>query len=216
MILTEMVKELLFPRKCILCRGVLTMKETDLCHDCRSGAPEFDEERRVSGIDAVTSVWFYEDAVRDSLLRFKFHHKPGYAEGYGRLMAMRVAREIRSIDLITWVPVSGRRRRQRGYDQSELLARTMSKELGITVKPVLKKIRHNPPQSGIEDAAQRRANVLGAYRVTDEAALQNKRVLLVDDILTTGATAGECTRKLKEAGAESVSLAVVAGRRNRK
>lgn len=217
MILTELVKELLFPRKCILCGGLLSVEELDLCHRCRSEMPEFEEERPVPGIDAVTSVWFYEGAVRESLLRFKFHNKPGYAQGYGRMLAMRVAREARGIDLVTWVPVSARRRRERGYDQSELLARVVSRELGIPAKKTLKKVRHNPAQSGIDDPRQRRANVQNAYLIPDGVSVKDKRVLLIDDILTTGATAGECARMLREAGAKSVWLAVVAaGRKHKK
>ena len=216
MILTELVKELLFPRKCILCGSVLTGNELDLCHDCRTGAPVFDEERRVSGIEAVCILWYYEGAVRESLLWFKFHNRPGYAEGYGRMLAMRIAGELHGIDLITWVPVSGKRRRERGYDQSELLARAVSKELGIPARATLKKVRHNPAQSGITDLEQRKANVQDAYQVLDSAAVKDKRVLLIDDILTTGATAAECARMLREAGAAEVSLAAVASGRKQK
>ena len=216
MILTELAKELLFPRKCILCGKVLTMKETDLCHGCRSDEPEYEAENRtIPDIVAVTAVWYYEGAVRDSLLRFKFHHKPGYAEGYGRMLAMRVVREIHGIDLITWVPVSARRKRERGYDQSELLARTVSRELGIGTEPMLRKHRHNRAQSGISDAAQRRENVRGVYHVTDERLVKGKRILLLDDIVTTGATAGECARMLLDAGARSVALATVAAGREK-
>jgi predicted amidophosphoribosyltransferase len=77
----------------------------------------------------------------------------------------------------------------------------------------LKKIRHNRPQSRITGEEKRRANVLGAYRVTDPAALPGKRVLLLDDILTTGATMSEAARMLKTAGAKEVHGAAVAARK---
>lgn len=216
MIITEFVKELLFPRKCIFCGKVLSPDETDLCHDCRTSGPEYEGVKRVPGISRVTAVWFYEGNVRESLLRFKFQHRPDYAEPFGRMLAMKILREKPEYDLITWVPVSEKRRRERGFDQSELLARAAAQELGAAVKPTLKKLRDNPAQSGIDDAEQRKANVLGVYAVMDEAAVRDKRVLLMDDILTTGATAGECAKMLRAAGAKEVSLAVVAGGRKHK
>lgn len=216
MIVTELVKELLFPGKCILCGKVLALDETDLCHDCRSDTPEYELSRYIPGISRVTALWFYEGNVRESLRRFKFYNRPGYAGSFGRMMAMKLLREAPGCDLITWVPVSGKRRRERGYDQAELLARAIARELGIPAKATLKKLRNNPAQSGIDDAEARKANVLGVYAVSDEAAVKGRNVLLIDDILTTGATAAECAKMLRSSGANSVSLAVVAGGRKQK
>ena len=113
-------------------------------------------------------------------------------------------------DLITYIPISDQRRRKRGFDQVELLAKEVSAQLGIPCVVTMKKVRHNRPQSGIVGHAQRRANVLGAYQVTDGKALQGKKILLLDDIVTTGATAGEAARVLLTAGASEVHLAVIA------
>lgn len=217
MSLSDLVKELLFPEKCILCGRVLRPGETDFCGECRASAPEYDEKRRLPGIDSVTAVWFYENKVRDSLIRFKFHHKPGYAAGFGRMMAMKAARQPSQADFVAWVPVSAKRRWERGYDQGQLLAQAVSRELWLEAKPVLKKIRDNPAQSGIESMEQRYANVKDAYRVTDPEAVTGKRILLIDDILTTGATSSECARMLRSAGAESIHLLVAAsGRKHKK
>lgn len=215
--LSDLVKELLFPEKCILCGRVLRPGETDFCGECRASIPEFDERRRVTGMDSVSVVWFYEGKVRDSLIRFKFHHKPGYAAGFGRMMAMKIARRMPNVDFIAWVPVSGKRRWERGYDQGQLLAQTVSRELGLEAKPVLKKIRDNPAQSGLESAEERFSNVKDAYEVTDPDAVMGKRILLIDDILTTGATSSECARMLRSAGAVSIHLLVAAsGRKHKK
>ena len=113
-------------------------------------------------------------------------------------------------DILTWIPISPLRRLRRGYDQVELLCRAVAGELGMEVVPTLKKIRNNRPQSGITGFAQRRANVLGVYRVTDPEAVRGKRVLLLDDIITTGATASEAARVLLTAGAANVTCAAVA------
>ena len=117
------------------------------------------------------------------------------------------------LDVLTWVPVSRLRKVSRGYDQVELLARAVGAELGMEPVRLLKKIRHNRPQSGISDAAQRRANVLGAYQMVPGQDISGKRILLLDDILTTGATAGEAARVLLTAGAKEVHCAAVAAAR---
>ena len=116
-------------------------------------------------------------------------------------------------DVLTWVPISSLRKFSRGYDQSQLLAQAVGRELGMTPVRTLKKIRNNPRQSRIKGAAQRRANVLGVYQIREREAVAGKRVLLLDDILTTGATAGECARMLLTAGAKEVHCAVVAAAR---
>ena len=94
----------------------------------------------------------------------------------------------------------------------ELLARAVGRELGTEPTRLLRKTRSAPPQSGISGEAARRANVLGAYRVTDSQAIRDKRILLLDDVITTGATASECARTLLTAKAKQVNCAAVARR----
>jgi len=209
------ILNIFFPPKCILCRNVLKKEETDLCRHCRETAPEYPAtKRRPQFLDSFLAVWYYEKNVRSSLLRYKFHGARNYAPGYGRLLAMRIAREHPDgFDELTWIPVSRLRRFTRGYDQVELLAKTVGRELGMEPRPLLKKIRNNRRQSGIPDAAKRRANVLGVYRVTDPKRLPGKRILLLDDILTTGATASEAARVLLTEGAKEVHCAALAASR---
>ena len=212
--LLHRISQLLYPPKCVLCRSLLEKDETDLCHRCRVHAPAAAAvHKKLPYLDRWTAVWYYEDMVRSSILRFKFHNARSYAHAYGRFLAMTLLREDMSeFDILTWVPVSPLRRFKRGYDQVELLAHAVGQELGAEPVPLLKKIRSTPPQSGISDAAARRANVLGAYRVTDPSAVTGKRILLLDDVITTGSTAGECARVLRSAGAKSVNCAAVARR----
>ena len=205
--------ELLFPRKCVLCGRILHRAETDLCRSCREQTPDCQlRGRSLPHIQDLTAVWYYEDEVRRSLIRYKFYNKRSYAEVYGRFLAMKILQELEPPELITWVPVSARRRRKRGYDQVELLARAVSRETGIPSQRLLRKVRHNQPQSSLKTAAQRRANVLGAYCSQGDPA--GRRILLLDDILTTGATASECARVLRTAGAGEVLFAAVAAGRN--
>ena len=207
--------ELLFPPKCVLCGTLLKAGETDLCRTCRTEAPEYPNRKiKLQFLDSFAAVWYYEGNVRRSLLRFKFQNARSYASCYGRMLAMKLLREYpEGFDVLTWVPVSRLRRLRRGYDQVELLAKAVGAELGMTPVPMLKKIRNNRPQSRLDSARARRANVLGAYKLLDGAQAKGKRVLLLDDILTTGATAGECARMLLSAGAKEVHCAAVAAAR---
>lgn len=214
----DWIGRLLYPPKCVLCGALLEKNETDLCHSCRTEAPFCENNRKkLQFLDSWTAVWYYEDNVRRSLVRYKFHGVRSYAPVYGRLLAMKLLRQHPDgFDVLTWVPVSTLRRFFRGYDQVELLANEVGKELGITVTPTLIKFRHNKTQSRIKGAAKRRANVLGVYKVTDPEMVRGKRIVLLDDIITTGATIGECARMLLTAGALEVHGGAVAATRSYK
>lgn len=209
---------LLFPRKCLLCGKILTKNELDLCRECRVHGPEHPASKiRHPYLDSWLAMWYYENNVRRSLLRYKFYGKRSFAQGYGRLLAMRLLQERDGqYDLIAWVPISWRRRLSRGYDQVELLAKAVGRELGMEPVRCLRKCRHNPPQSGIKGKAERRANVLGVYEPVDPERFRGRRVLLLDDILTTGATMEECARVLLTAGATEIHAVAIAAARNDK
>ncbi len=211
----HVLMQLLFPPKCILCGTILEKQELDLCRQCRMEAPLYTNcKRKIQFLDSFAAVWYYEGNVRRSLLRYKFYGARSFASAYGRFLAMKLLEAYPDgFDVLTWIPVSPLRRLRRGYDQVELLAKAVGKELGMTPVPLLKKVRHNRPQSGIHGGAQRRANVLGAYRELDRQIIAGQRILLLDDILTTGATAGEAARVLLTAGAKEVHCAAVAAAR---
>ena len=205
------ILEWLFPRKCILCRSFLGRDETDLCRTCRVDQPEYRYgKKKVPHIADLTAVWMYEGDVRRSIHRYKFTGERHYAAPYARLLAMRVRRDLPTAEIVTWVPISGKRLRQRGYDQVELLARAVGPELELPTESLLEKIRDNRANSSLKTPAERRANVLGVYRAVGPERFRGKRVLLLDDIVTTGATASECARVLLTAGAEEVIFAAVA------
>lgn len=209
--LLDSISNLLFPPKCILCSKLLQENETDLCHACRIETPEWKHQPfSISFVANWFALWYYEDNVRDSLLRYKFSNRRNYAAAYGRILAMQLLPMLDEFDILTWIPISTRRRHRRGYDQVSLLAHAVGKELGIAAVPTLKKVRHNPPQSGISGYAQRKANVLGVYQILPSADICQKRILLLDDIITTGATSSECARTLLTAGASKVICAALA------
>jgi len=203
---------LLFPPKCVLCRKILQKQETDLCRSCREDAPVFTKsKRRIPFVAQWTGIWYYKGNVRGSIHRYKFANARRYASAYAKLLAAALQKEeMDSFDILSWIPISPSRRRKRGYDQGQLLAEALGEELGCWPVAVLKKYRNNPPQSGISRQAERRANVLNVYTVTDPGLIRGKRILLVDDVVTTGSTASECGKTLLICGAKEITLATVA------
>lgn len=209
--------DLLYPPKCMLCCRVLESSEQHLCGRCGQELPQFEgAPRKVQYFKKVVTPFYYEGILRDSILRFKFHGMQSYAKQFAQWMAIWVKAELEGkYDMISWVPCGPLRRWTRGFDQSELLAKALAEELDAACVPTLKKIRNTPKQSKMPNAASRRGNVLGAYTAMEPEKFRGKKILLVDDVLTTGATLSECGKTLQIAGSgELVCAAVAAARRN--
>ena len=206
--------DLLFPPKCTFCGCLLEQPGRLTCPDCQRSLPWLEgnaAERKVEFAARCASPLRYQDSVSESIRRFKFTGRRWYAKTYGVLTAQCVRDHLEGeYDLISWVPVSRKRRRERGYDQAYLLAVETGKHLGLEPVELLKKVRDNPAQSSLEEAAQRRANVMDAYTAPWPERLAGKRVLLVDDVVTTGETLSECARTLRMAGAEAVVCVTLA------
>lgn len=208
--------DLVYPPRCAFCHKLLRHEGEGVCKDCLTGLPYTGDLAVQSGLKQIkccVSPLFYENTVRDSLHRFKFGQRTGYAGIYAGFMVKSIDENQISCDIISWAPVSRQRLRIRGYDQSELLARELSRRLGRPYKRLLVKQKHTMPQSQTKNAAQRRENVKGAYRCCDPEEVRGKRVLLVDDIVTSGSTLTECAKILKEAGAAEISAVTVARKR---
>lgn len=209
--------DLFYPPKCVLCGKLLPWGEKDFCVPCRLKMPVCAAERDLGPeISAAVSALWYEDTVREALQRFKFGGKAHYAGSFAPLLAAASGRlPLGEIDVVTWIPVSRKRKRERGYDQVRLLAKPVARALDKPLAAALEKFRDNPPQSTLEDAGARRKNVQGVYRPQKGAQVGGKTCLLLDDILTTGSTAREAARVLLAAGAEAVYFASVASARLR-
>ena len=211
------IADFFFPRRCPFCGGSVTGGEL-MCGKCRDTLPYTgDHALRRGTFGRCASPLWYEGGVRDAVLAYKFKGKLGGLECFGQLMAQCAAEELNGeFDAVTWVPVSRKRLRKRRFDQSRCLAASLCVDWHVPPVETLRKIVDNPPQSGTEDPAKRRANVLGVYEAVDPAAIAGKRWLLVDDVVTTGATLTECVRVLKEAGAADVvclTLAAAPGKK---
>ncbi|HLY16718.1 MAG TPA: ComF family protein [Bryobacteraceae bacterium] len=164
---------------------------------CRGGMRGFDE---------AYCYGAYEGTLRKLIHLFKYAGMRRLARPLGALAAAALPRD-RQFDAVAAVPLHWRRRWQRGFNQSELLARAIARRRGIPVIPALRRASSTRAQAGLSNA-QRRENVTGAFRA--RRRLAGLRILLVDDVMTTGATAGACARALKKAGARSVSLLALA------
>jgi len=209
--------DILFPPRCVFCRKILRTSRESICSDCAGHLPYTDSHASQKGdfFSVCISPLYYEDDVRESLLRFKFRDATGYAGAYAKLLADCISRELSGrYDLISWVPLSRKRYKERGYDQAMLLALATALELDDVAVGTLEKARHVEKQSRMGSPEKRRANISGAYTVPDRELIEGKRILLIDDIITSGSTLSECARTLRSAGAAEVLCATVARSRD--
>ena len=194
---------------CVTCRTPFVnrhpLDESGRCALCRLG---------LNGFDQVYSYGAYEGTLRTLIHLFKFEGVQPLAAKFGELLALVLPRE-EHFDAIVPTPLHWRRRWQRGFNQSELLAREIARRWNAPVVKAVRRKKATPPQAGLT-SAQRRDNVRGAFEPSaPKKRLEGMRVLLVDDVLTTGATASACARALKRAGAAHVSLLALARRDRR-
>lgn len=200
----EALLDLLFPPKCPFCQRLLHDPRAPLCPNCQASLPWLTGragERRVDFTQGCWSPLAYQAQVREAVQRYKFAPAPAYGRPFGLLMAQCARDQGVEAELVTWAPLSKKRRRKRGFDQGELLARTVGECLALPVLPLLEKSRHTVPQSSLPDGAARRANALA---LLPGRRIEGGRVLLVDDVVTSGATLSECARLLCQGGAKQV------------
>ena len=172
------------------------LDEAGRCGMCRSG---------LRGFDAAYSFGAYEGVLRNLIHLFKYGKVRTLAGPLSGLLAQAMPRD-EVFDATVPVPLFWLRRIKRGFNQSELLARGLARRTGIPVVNALGRVRPTPTQAGLSNSA-RRSNVSKAFRARD---VRGKRILLIDDVMTTGATAAACALALKQAGARRVALLTVA------
>ena len=190
---------------CTVC-GVpfLTEGGTDhACGSCLAKPPPF---------DAARAATLHEGAVRELIHRFKYNGRMQVRRSLALLTAERLAgfAAESGAELIIPVPLHARRIRQRGFNQAILLGELLGREWCLPIsRHLLQRIRWTEPQVTLS-GAERAANVRGAFAVAEPARVKGRRLMLVDDVLTTGSTVAECSRVLKRAGASAVFVATVA------
>lgn len=175
------------------------LDESGCCTLCRLG---------LQGFDAVYSYGSYEGPMRELIHLYKYGGVVPLAHYFGGLLSLALPREQR-FDAIVPMPLHWRKRWQRGFNQSELLAREIARRWDVPVRHLLRRKRATVPQAGLTNA-KRRANVQGAFALRRAGDLTGQRILLVDDVITTGATASACGRLLRRAGAAQITVLAVA------
>jgi ComF family protein len=177
------------------------LDEAGNCTLCRLG---------LKGFDAVYTYGSYEGTLRELIHLFKYSKIKTLAVRFGPMLARAIPREA-AFDVAVPMPLHWRKRWQRGFNQADLLAREAALRWQVPVLPAARRRKPTATQAGLTNA-QRRQNVVGAFAVKDgyRNQLAGKHVLLVDDVMTTGATASACARALKQAGAARVTLLTLA------
>lgn len=198
--LFDSLLNLIFPPRCEVCKQ--DSKEA-LCAKC------FGQIKFMKPHLGIHCVSVYDGVIKDALHRFKFKQRKSLAEPLGILMVKYLseitALEIKEIDVIIPVPLHSSRQRQRGFNQVQLLAEVISKYFNLPVLPALERIKNTKPQFDLP-RRERFINVSEAFKVSDSKAVYNRRILLIDDIYTTGSTISECSKTLKIAGAKKVEV----------
>jgi competence protein ComFC len=216
--LGEAALDLLYPPHCGLCHK----DGAFLCDACRDGLPRADGRRctvcwlpqpgstchacaeHPTALSRLRSVYRYESDVRRLVHAFKFGGQSSLAKALGDAMAERQAASGGDYDLVVPVPLAPSRARQRGYNQAELLARRVATRLNVPLAAALRRTQDGKPQALSATAEERRRNVVGAFEVVRADAVAGRRILVVDDVATTGASLDACARTLLDAGAEDV------------
>ena len=188
------------PPFCVRCGGRVDAANSELCPRCRTGQPE---------IPRIRAVFYFEGAIREAIHRFKYDGVIALAQPLGYLMADYWLTHPTQSDMIVPVPLHPQRRRKRGFNQAALLSKELSERVGLATDTVTL-VRHRATASQVGlDVEQRRSNVRDAFHCT-AGRLANKRVLLIDDVCTTGSTLEACARALWKAGVASVEALTLA------
>lgn len=220
------VKKVLYPEadKCCFCNKFLTLYENIFCEKCLYRISSRNNNYitcRICGkcikgrlicVDCgkvkppfvyAKAVGLYDDLIKELLHKFKYQGVQSLAVPMGRLMALEVLKhkEFTDSSMITFVPLSRQSLEERGYNQSELLARELGHYLKVSVNNLLEKVIHTEPMAKLT-REERFANLIGVFRYKEKIRCEN--VILVDDVYTTGSTASACCRELLNAGVKKV------------
>ncbi len=205
------LQNIFYPEICPYCRKVVRLGDF-ACEKCAEAFPTEPYIRRAVGGYLSVSAAPYKDNYAAAILSFKFHNMTQHKTQLAIPVAKAVWQEFAHIDFdfVTCVPLHKRNLSERGYNQSELIAKEMAQMLSIPYTNALKKTRFNQPQHSMKGVSKRASNVKGVYKATDPILIQGKTILLIDDIITTGNTLGECANILIKHGAKEVYCATFA------
>ena len=208
-----MLIDLIYPPVCGICGRI---NKNHLCIKCTNEIKKYEIDR----IDKINNKYFdyqikilkYETEIRSKIIDYKFNEKPYLYKTFGKIILNneKIYGFLKNYDIIICVPIHIKRKMERGYNQSELIAKEIAKTMGIEYqKNNLIKIRNTKKQSTLTKS-QRVENVKNAFAVKWTDRIECKKVILFDDIYTTGSTVNECSRILKQAGAKEIAVLTLA------
>lgn len=211
----EKALEFIFLPSCGVCgklgEGYLCTKcEKELEKYVIAPADKYPVQRREN--DTILHVFAYKDLVRNLIISYKFNDKSYLYKTFCEFMVKnkKVFDFIKSYDIIIPVPIHKKRMKERGYNQSELIAKELARISQIKCyTDILIKTKNNKPQSTLSGDL-RKENVKNVYKLRNQEKIKNKKVLLLDDIYTTGATVTECIKELQKANVEKIGIMTLA------
>lgn len=203
---------IVFTKRCVLCGEMLPAVGTGKAMLCPACAAEVRQQYRcteairIPGAADTAAALYYTGKVKNAMQRFKFQHKQHYADWFAAQMLPLLAERLDAWhpELVTFMPIGFLRMHERGYNQAELLAKAVVEPFGLPCIATLRKRAFTPRQSTQKDAAARQKNAERALRPLEGAKVYGKSVVLVDDIITTGATSAAAIKLLHEMGAAKV------------
>lgn len=203
------VADAFYPVRCPYC-GRVIYREYYACEDCKRKMPDVPTVSRVEGGYRCTAPFMYKDEFSEAVKALKFSGREQYAKplAFAVVGALQCSGVNLDFDYVACVPMHAVQKRERGYNQSELLARECARFLGTEYIDALEKFKKNKVQHTLS-GSERRNNVKGVYRAVDKEKLKGKRILLIDDIVTTGSTLAECSKILNKCGCKEIECAVV-------
>ena len=203
----------IFPNVCGICGKI---DKTSLCPSCRVKLKPFLKAKvqkiRDKNFLYLAYLFKYSGIIREKLISYKFNDHSYLYKTFSKIIIKnkKICRFIKKYDIIIPVPIHKKRFSQRGYNQSELIAREISKTLEISMeRDILVKTKNNIAQSSLTKL-ERMQNAKNVYDIINANKIKNKKILLIDDIYTTGSTANECSKMLRQEGASEIAVLVIA------
>lgn len=207
------ILNLVYPNACGFCNKIC--KEC-LCKKCEIKIKKYEinlmQKNKNKYFDELFCIFKYENIIRETLIKYKFNNKPYIYKTFSKIILKnkKTCGFLEKYDIIIPVPISKKRKYERGYNQTELISKEISKKLNIKfINNILIKTIDTKAQSEL-NKKDRATNIKNVFEIIDYEAIRNMNILIFDDIYTTGSTVNECARILKQVGAEKIGVLTIA------
>ena len=203
------LSDIIFTVRCPYCKTNISPDDY-ACTNCKEKFPDSSVATYTTGNYPCVSPFLYEGIFANAVKSFKFRNDGAYAKQFAFMIVSSINELYNGekFDIITCVPMHKNALKERRYNQSELLAKECAELMNIPFMHTLEKFKENQKQHRIK-ASERAENVRGVFKAINKEAIKNKNILIIDDIITTGNTLGECAKILKYAGCSKISCATL-------